>query len=243
MLACVCGCKNQSTPIDTLPDLPTDRTAIPATKSSILLDGNGKDEAWQELDWRSIDQVWLGSTPLDTNDFAGRYKVAYDGSFLYVLAEIKDDVIQDTHPNGLERYWDDDCLEVFIDEDGSGGGHQYNHNAFAYHLALDGKVVDIAPDSSFQYFDKHVDYKRTNIGNTSTWECAFRVFKSDYIDFESSVPVFLKRGKQMGFMLAYCDNDKSIEREHFIGSIPVGGTDKNRGWIDANLFEKVVLGD
>ena len=45
----------------------------------------------------------------------------------------------------------------------------------------------------------------------------------------------------MGFALAYCDNDKSKTRENFIGSVYVEGNDKNRGWIDANIFGTLKL--
>jgi hypothetical protein len=236
------SCKNEaSAPPPALVEIPNDRTHIHAAADAITIDGRTDDKAWTGLDWKPLDQVWLGKAP-DSLDFKGRYKVCYDAGFIYVLAEITDDSLTDTHPNGLDRYWDDDCLEVFMDEDGSGGNHQYNYNAFAYHLSLDGRSVDVAPDSSFQYFDDHVVYKRVTEGRTSTWECAFRVYKDNYINKEESVPLALRPGKQMGFMLAYCDNDKSPERENFIGSTPISGDDKNRGWIDAGVFEKVVLG-
>ena len=43
--------------------------------------------------------------------------------------------------------------EIFIDEDNSGGNHQFNFNAFAYHIALDNQAVDIgfedAPNGPF----------------------------------------------------------------------------------------------
>tara|TARA_R110000744_G_C19141015_1_gene538227 strand:+ start:339 stop:464 length:126 start_codon:yes stop_codon:yes gene_type:complete len=35
---------------------------------------------------------------------------------------------------------------VYIDEDNSGGLHQFYHNGFTYHAALDGSVTDIAND-------------------------------------------------------------------------------------------------
>ena len=46
-----------------------------------------------------------------------------------------------------------------------------------------------------------------------------------------------------GFMLAYCDNDGSKEREHFIGSVEIApkNGDKNRGYIDASVFGKLWL--
>jgi Carbohydrate family 9 binding domain-like len=244
-LLCFASCKNENTPAPAPEteqvELPTDRTHIQRSAGNLLIDGLSTDSAWTAVEWRPLDQFWIGK-PTTPADFSGRYKVSYDDGFLYVLAEITDDSLTDTHPNGLERYWDDDCLEIFIDANGSGGTHQYDYNAFAYHLSLDGRVVDIAPDSSFQYFDQHITYKRTTTGRVSTWECACRIYDDNYTDLENSVPQFLKLGKQMGFMLAYCDNDRSKEREHFIGSTAVAGEDKNRGWIDASVFEKVVLG-
>jgi hypothetical protein len=47
----------------------------------------------------------------------------------------------------------------------------------------------------------------------------------------------------MGFMLAYCDNDNSPEREHFMGSHEVEAIngDKNRGYIDADVFGEIRL--
>ena len=39
----------------------------------------------------------------------------------------------------------------------------------------------------------------------------------------------------------YCDNDKSELRENFFGSVIVNGDNKNRGWIDANIFGTIKL--
>ena len=51
----------------------------------------------------------------------------------------------------------------------------------------------------------------------------------------------LKADKKIGFAIAYCDNDKSENRENFIGSVVVEGDDKNRGWIDADIFGTIEL--
>lgn len=212
-----------------------------APYGSPVIDGKGDDAVWEMSEWLPLDQVWIGKD-LSADDFNGRYKLAWDENNLYVLAEITDDTLIDIHPNGLDHYWDDDCLEIFIDEDASGGNHQYNYNAFAYHIALDGKVVDIAPDSSYQYYNDHCLTRRVSTGNTSVWEVAVRVFDGNrYQDGAENVPKMLKSGKVLGFALAYCDNDHSPEREHFIGNVAVAGEDKNRGWIDAGIFGKLGL--
>ena len=206
-----------------------------------LLNGVSDDEVWQNAEWLPLDQVWIGQPPA-ASDFTGRYKLAWDENNLYVLAEITDDTIIDIHPDGLSKYWDDDCLEIFVDEDASGGNHQYNYNAFAYHIALDGKAVDIRPDSAFSYFNDHCLMRKTTEGHLTTWEVAVKIFDGNkYTDAGENIPKMLKEGKKMGFALAYCDNDHSAERENFIGSVKVEGADKNRGWIDAGIFGLLTL--
>jgi hypothetical protein len=219
----------------------SDEVAFRANYGSPLVDGQSTDAAWQNAAWQPLDQNWIGPVP-SPSDYSGRYKLCWDESNLYILAEITDDTLIDTHSDGLLKYWDDDCLEIFIDEDASGGNHQYNYNAFAYHIALDGKVVDIAPDSSFQYFNDHCITRRSTQGHVSTWEVAMKVFDGkNYQTQGDNISKLLSKGKKMGFALAYCDNDHSVERENFMGNVAVAGEDKNRGWIDAGIFGKLIL--
>lgn len=206
----------------------------------ISIDGEANEESWAAVDWRAIDQTWLGE--LDgMRDFKGRYKLLWDSQYLYVFAETVDDTLIDIHPDPMTRYWDDDCLEVFVDEDRSGGNHQYNHSAFAYHIALNGRVLDIGTDSLPVIFNDHLESARITRGSTSFWELAIKLYDKGYVHGEVSSPVSLKQGKKIGFAIAYCDNDRSPERESFIGSVLVEGDDKNRGWIDADIFEGHIL--
>lgn len=218
-----------------------DQMLFSAPYGSPLLDGRGDDAAWQLSEWLPLDQTWIG-TPPTSADYSGRYKICWDENYLYVLAEITDDTLIDIHADGLFKYWDDDCLEIFIDEDASGGNHQYNYNAFAYHIALDGKVVDIRPDSAFAYYNDHCTTRRVSEGSRSTWEVAVKIYDGKhYKDEGENIPKSLGAGKKMGFALAYCDNDHSPERENFMGSTLVKGEDKNLGWIDAGIFGLLTL--
>lgn len=203
------------------------------------IDGLANDSCWQKADWYPMNQRWIG-TPYTPEDFSGRYKLAWDKNYLYVLAEITDDTLIDFH-EGLNFYWDDDCLEIFVDENHSGGNHQYNYNAFAYHIALDGKVADMGPDSTAHYFNDHVSSKRSCQGHSCIWECAVKLYSDAYKDGAKNVPMVLQSGKVAGFAIAYCDNDHSKERENFVGSVYVPGEDKNRGWIDAGIFGTLTL--
>ena len=101
--------------------------------------------------------------------------------------------------------------------------------------------MDVAPDSSFTYYDQHLTSARQTTGNTSIWEVALRIYADDYKDGEENKPVLLELKDKIGFALAYCDNDHSTEREHLIGNVFVPGEDKNRGWIDAGIFGKLEL--
>lgn len=208
-----------------------------------VIDGTGDDSAWDNAPWRAIDNIWLGG-PLDPADFSGRYKVVWTTGKLYVLVEFVDDVLLDFHRDPLTQYWDDDCLEIFIDEDHSGGDHQYNHNAFAYHLALDNQAIDIGTDKVARPYTHHVQSKWRQHKDAVRWELAIDIYTDQYRDdAQDNQPTSLSLGKIMGFMIAYCDNDHSELREHFIGSERAAGDHKDRGWIDANLFGTLELAD
>jgi hypothetical protein len=206
-----------------------------------VIDGIADDAAWQSAEWREIKYRWLGPE-YSTSDFSGRFKVVWTGERLYLLAEIVDDILFDSHRDPLTQYWDDDCLEIFLDEDHSGGDHQFNHNAFAYHMSLDNRAVDIGTDRKPRDYSHHVDSQWRQHGNAIVWEVAIDVYDSGYQDDSpDNSPVGLTAGKLLGLMVAYCDNDGSELRENFIGSESVPSGPKDRGWIDAGLFGTLQL--
>lgn len=207
------------------------------------VDGVPAEDVWERAPWQPLDQRWLGPA-YSAQDFAGRYKVVWTEERLYLLAEIVDDVLIDAYRDPLVQYWDDDCLEIFVDEDFSGGDHQYSHNAFAYHLSLDNRAIDIGPDRRPREYSHHVESRWRASGQRLVWEVAIDVYPDTYADdSDANEPVRLHAGKVLGLMVAYCDNDGSPLRENFIGSesVPSGPTD--RGWIDAGLFGALVLAD
>jgi len=235
---------------------------VPYATKAPVIDGDPSDIAWTSAEWVDINHLVLGSQP-DENDFKGRYKLVWNKDHLYLLAEITDDVLRDSHADPLLTYWDDDTLEIFIDEDASGGDHLYNYNAFAYHIALDNQAVDIGPFHSdadqqagkrnIRVFPEHIQaqWKRGNEQpHPVYWEVKLAVYGDDFQDSYSAgqkaaTPVKLEAGKTLGFMVAYCDSDNGLTREHFMGDIdiePVDG-DRNRGYIDASVFGTIHLVD
>ncbi len=213
----------------------------PKATGPLTIDGVGDEEIWQHARWQDLTHRWLGPE-YTAEDFQGRYKVVWTADKVYILGEIVDDVLIDTHRDPLVQYWDDDCLEIFLDEDFSGGNHQYNHNAFAYHMSLDNQAIDIGTDEQARNYSHHVESRWKQHGNKIVWELAIDIYSDDYQDgSEKNTPVSLSAGKVIGLMVAYCDNDGSELRENFIGSELVADGPKDRGWIDAGLFGSLVL--
>ena len=229
------------------------RTPILQATETITVDAISDEKAWQLAQWRQVDQLLLGEN-LEAEDFTGRYKLLWDTAALYMLLEITDDVLIDTHPDPLIKYWDDDCVEIFVDEDGSGGNHQFTYNAFAYHVGLDRNVSDMGPtlkstDSTVQTYNEHIQSQWTRSPQTQviTWELKISLFDDTFLPGADAKPTKLSKNKEIGFMLAYCDADKAVNgestREHFIGSYPIEGINGNKdlGYIDASVFEPMIL--
>ncbi len=220
-----------------------DRTEYraPFAATAPVIDGVADEDIWAKARWQPLNHRWLGPE-FSPEDFNGQYKVVWTKEKLYILTEFTDDILIDTHRDPLVQYWDDDCLEIFLDENFSGGDHQYNHNAFAYHMSLDNQAIDIGTDKKPQNYSHHVESNWKQQGDKVIWELAISVYADDYVDgSDENVPVTLTAGKLLGLMVAYCDNDGSELRENFVGSesVPEGPTD--RGWIDAGLFGALVL--
>ena len=211
------------------------------TSCSIVIDGHDNEPCWEETSWLNIDQVWLGEHPSE-NDFSGKFKVLWDSGYLYLLAEITDDVLHDEYADPLKNWWKDDCLEIFVDEDNSGGDHKHNYNAFAYHINIFHDVVDLGKDGEPHLYNKYVCAEHTSDGNLCTWEVRFPLY-TDAFSLESTVnPTrLLMQGDTIGLSVAYCDNDGGPDRESFIGSEEIEGPDKNTSYKNASVFGAVVL--
>lgn len=205
------------------------------------IDGENNDESWQAIEWRPLDQLWLGKE-YSKQDFEGKYKLTWNKDALYLLVSITDDVLYDQHKDPKQLWWDDDCVEIFIDADNSGGKHLDTHNAFAYHVALDHNVIDMSTKKEPILFNDHVKTAHITTGNTTIWEHKIYLFEeASFKENEKNTPLQLKANNKIGFALAYCDNDGSKERENFIGSTFVAGEDKNQGYINADIFDTIQL--
>ena len=149
-----------------------DYTAHKATHT-IVIDGKADDKDWAKAIWQPIKNNWIGPPP-SSEDFLGKYKMLWNEDYLYFLVEIQDDSLSDQHKSFFEKWWEDDCLELFIDENNSDGNHQYNHSAFAYHITLGLDVVDMGTDQNPILLNEHIIAKWIKTDkNTYVWEVAY----------------------------------------------------------------------
>lgn len=215
---------------------------VQKTSETPTIDGRGMENSWNKTKWHLLDQNWLGKS-YEHEDFNGHYKLLWNDEALYILIEVVDDVLYDTHEDPFKFWWNDDSLQLFIDEDNSGGLHPYNHNAFSYNIALDGNVVDYGLDKKPKLFNENITFSKTTEEKLTTWEVEVRLYKMDFKEEKKNGTVLLTKNKKIGFALAYSDNDGSTERENFIGSVFIPGEDKNVGWINADVFGTLLLTD
>ncbi|MES2673146.1 MAG: cellulase family glycosylhydrolase, partial [Pseudomonadota bacterium] len=222
-----------------------------ATKATTapVIDGQA-DAVWNSAEWAPIDVRWLGSqagTP-PAADYTGRYKALWDSGNLYLLFDITDERLFDGRPSPLDNYWEDDTVELFIDENRSGGSHETNTSAWAYHVSTLNDVVDSTTGGA-KLLNDHITTRRVSVGDKHMWEMSVRIYGTNYVDNSVNTPLTLTSGKLMGFSAAYIDNDGSSQRESMMGSVDTQGHKDNRGYQDASVFgtmqlvEPVVVGN
>jgi hypothetical protein len=206
-----------------------------------VIDGNGNDLCWQSASWQSINEVWIPwGMQVDSLDYFGRYKTVWSSSqnLLYFLVEINDDTVSDGFVSGESSdIYNFDMIEVFIDENKSGGYHVFDgtadneaslgtnaENAFGYHIFAN------IPDSGTTSYDFIVgdlagkDWSHTiptaykshfpgfairSNGHVITREFSLIVYNDTYSASNiSGSRVQLTKDKIMGLSLAFNDDDQ-----------------------------------
>jgi len=214
------------------------------SNTPVIIDGQASEECWENSEWHAMDQVWIPfNTQMKPGDFEGRFKLAWDMDYLYVLVEVVDDLLSDDHPDPFQNWWDDDCVEIFIDEDRSMGYHELSCNAFAYHVSLSYDALDMdALGRGVNYKDNLEVKMDTNGANTYLWELAIKMYDASFTPGNPEASrVYLEKDKLMGFAIAYCDNDETTSRENFIGSMVMTAAHNNDMYKNADYFGPILL--
>ena len=211
------------------------------TKTAILIDGFDKEKIWAKSIWYDMNHKWMGSQ-VDTSDYRGRFKLSWDSKKLYILVEVIDDYLHPTLTDGKDNYWKGDYVEVFIDEDTSGGDHKFNHQAFAYHISTEGHAIDKNTLQQTVFFDNHIEVKRTRKGNKYLWEMAIQLYDNHFDENSAAnIPISITEQKSIGFSIAYGDNDGKGTRENFMGSKKNHGQNNDEGYINSDVFGSIIF--
>lgn len=217
-----------------------DTVRVVEVQSVPLIDGYGNDTCWQNTNWQAIDQVWINyGESMDSSDFTGHYKILWSSSanLLYFLVEVTDDVFIDGWPTVAGDYYHFDIIEVFIDQDKSGGLHVFDgtgstgaewgtnaENAFSYHVNID--LPDSGEASTQCVVNDHAgtdwgagkeapnyashfpEIALREIDGKYYWEFSLIVYNDSYDhNNPEAARVNLQTGDIIGLTLAYCDND------------------------------------
>jgi hypothetical protein len=228
--------------------MPNDTLTIFQSKELPVVDGKLNDQCWNNIQWQPIDQPWIPyGDSVSRSDFSGEYKILWSKktNLLYFVVKITDDVFVDGYrynsdPKKGDFYYDHDMLEIFIDEDQSGGMHVFDGvnetgkewgtnsaNAFSYHVILNSPkenhtsrtlvACDLAGKSwdnycIANYADHFHDFALHKQRNEYIWEFSIKVYNDRYIQSDKEKSrVQLTPNKRMGISLAYCDNDDQNE--------------------------------
>ena len=202
-----------------------------------VLDGILDEPVWRHADTDTLAFRWDGtvSESPTAEDLSVTFQAVWNDSTnrLYVAVRVQDDVIADHFDDPVTSYWAEDGVEVFLDPDRSGGDHQYNYYAFAYHVSLFGDAIDLGTDGNPVNLKDHV---RLGLSEDSkTWEIAFVLYEvySHDGNSENDAVMDIEVGDEIGFSIAYNDNDGTPgDREAMVGWVPDGGD----SWITADRF-------
>lgn len=213
----------------------------------VEIDGQATEDCWKNTDWHAINQVWIpyGAT-MSQGDFEGRFKTAWDENYLYILVEVVDDSLSDDHSNPMDQFYNDDCVEVFVDENRSMGNHEKNYNAFAYHVSMFYDAIDLGDSWSDVNLKDNLSVDMDTIAqDTYLWEMAFKMYDESFSTTNPEASrVYLSHNKLMGFAIAYCDNDETTTRENFIGSMEMPPPPNNNNmYKNADYFGPLLCVD
>lgn len=238
-----------------------DTICTPRIMQTPVIDGLGTDLCWDTAAWNPMPYAWKPYAEIiDSTDFHGRFKAVWNQqqNLMYFLFEITDDKFVNGYvfSKGNGNYPLYDVVEIFIDENHSGGDHSVNNNAYAYHITSGNAttyfdVVDIWPDwdwssNRVNYKNHFPEFKRGKNGNVYTWEFSMMVLNDAFTpNFPpSGFKSTLQPGKEMGFSAAYCDNDNSAvnpQRDHFIGSKFLTQANSDASWQNASILGYMKL--
>ncbi|MFZ0034456.1 MAG: sugar-binding protein [Sedimentisphaerales bacterium] len=139
-------------------------TILPAAKTPVI---DGKpDDVWSDAHQYKIANV-LYTPPSSPNDLSASYKAMWDQENLYLLVDVRDDVLK----NDSNEYYYDDSIEVFIDPDNSKSS-EYGENDHSYYFKWD-KTNPTMGDRGQPYLKGDIKFALVTTDNGYRLEVAF----------------------------------------------------------------------
>jgi hypothetical protein len=101
---------------------PPDRSSYRAAHTSGLIAIDGKDD---ETDWQRATASPAFLAPIGGKEVQGEAnaRLLWDDRFLYAFVNVKDRDVSSPFPNHDDPLWKADCIEMFIDADGTREGY------------------------------------------------------------------------------------------------------------------------
>lgn len=209
--------------------------------NKVVIDGTYDEAVWQLANWHPIAHQWLGISGTES-DFKGQYKVLWSPDKLYLLVEVSDDNLVAKSDMKINPFLSGDSIKVFIDEDFSGGSHEFDKNANVYHVNLENEALTVDEPNHVVYYSKHINSQWAEHEGKYIWEMAIDIYpdvmnSGDAIDEK----VRLFGGKNMGLMIAYSDDDGKGAPKALVGSENLQIAAEQQDWVDASTFGKLLL--
>jgi gliding motility-associated-like protein len=177
------------------------------------------DVCWTGAEIGSFTHTTVGT---EQTDFSGsRWRALYDNTYLYVIAEIKDDVLKN---DGGTDWYNDDCLEVFIDGRYNRGTSYDNNDDFQYAFRYNDPTIVVGTNSvkssAGMSFAQHLSADGYNIEIRIPWTT-----------INISPPI---NGQTIGFDIEVDDDDGigNNDREAQVAAFDISGN----AWQNPNLF-------
>ncbi len=216
---------------------------IPAELAEPTLDGDLSDSIWSKA---LVPQTLTkGGTPENFSETWSNFnnnKVTWKALWsektnrVYIAIEIQDD-IAGANDHEFPLFWQDDCVELYVDSDTSSGEYTTSEDAQHWFIRKDNKIRLAFLNSEYTGTQITSAVKQGQNGNW-TVEIAMPIF-----DKFDTVPHKLASGDILGWDVWYDDSDnKTLEsgkyvREHQVGWGYSGPANKN-----ATNFHRLKLG-
>ena len=178
------------------------------------------EPTWLYTPGMEINNVTVGSR---TADFDAQWRALYDFTNLYILVEVNDHTLVNDSNN---EWYNDDCVEIFIDGDNSSGSMYDGVNDFQFGFRWADEEIKIGNNSANNMTGMNVIHYATDVGH----------------NLELSIPwntigVTPSEGYVIGFDVAVDDDDNGGTRECAIASIFTA----DNAWHNPGVFGNVAL--